>query len=308
LTNCNIIPVYIEVYSHYIVYTLVLKYEKTIGIHMQKFIGDSRGVSVVVGAIMLTLIVVTAATSYAIFVSDQQKKIQTVETLKLQQDLENITILALEDMMYSPNSGELENNISFAITNMNSEETVITSMNINNNYIRHFNITRPDGWRENYTMPFNGSGKRPIIHPREQIRLTINISNGDVVIFKNITTNDAIILHIFTSLTNDFTKTFIPPTAIIQIVTESQWNSTSHNYETYLILDGSLSDHPGSGYIARWEWKITTNNSGTIEYDLNRTGRKIRAIFATPNLYHTITLTVTDNYGMIATDTVEYYY
>jgi len=408
---------YIEVYSHHIVYTLVLKYEKTIGIHMQKFMGDSRGVSVVIGAIMLTLIVVTAATTYAIFVSEQQKKIQDAETSKLQRQLENVTILSLENPTY--NSPTLDS-VSFVIANLNNEQAIITSMNINNRFIRQFTFERVDGveeWNQssgkfqigclfsndtaglstaylffdknnnqrydngdevidydydndgndatpktndrggllaynNSTLePFifqdlnnnkkydnnvidrifqwdpdnnsinasatnNSVGhrifgdytKRPTIHPREQIILIINNTQTDTFGMKDITKNDSITLHIFTSRTNDFFKTFYPPTAIITIETDAVYNRSSGNFDEIIILDGSSSDHPGSGSITRWEWNITTNNSGTIEYDLNKTGRKIRANFISPNLYHTIMLTITDSYGMIATDTLEYYY
>lgn len=270
---------------------------------MQKIMGDTRGVSVVVGAILLTLIVVTAATTYAIFLSEQQKKVQDAASIKQQRELENITILSLEPVYNSP----ILSNVSFVLVNINTEQTIITSMNINNNYVRAFNITR-DGRRERYTMPYNGTGKRPMLQPRESVTLNINLSNNDIVLFKNITKTDAITLHIFTSLTNDFFKTFYPPTAIISIETDAVYNRSSGSFDEIIVLDGSKSDQPGDDYITRWEWNITTNNSGITEYDLNKTGRKIRAQFLSSGFYHIICLTVTDNYGMIATDTVEYYY
>ncbi|HVQ00596.1 MAG TPA: hypothetical protein VMT57_03685, partial [Candidatus Thermoplasmatota archaeon] len=117
---------------------------------MRNFMGDNRGISTVVGAIMLTLIVVTAATTYAIFLSDQQRKVQDAETQKLQRTLENLTVLSLENPTYnSPTLGS----VSFVIANMNSQQAVITSMNINNRFIRQFTFERSDGsleeWNQN---------------------------------------------------------------------------------------------------------------------------------------------------------------
>lgn len=108
--------------------------------------------------------------------------------------------------------------------------------------------------------------------------------------------NTPITLEIITGLTNTFEKTFYPPTSIIKITTESQWDYTSQNYTDFYILDGSLSDHPGDGYIVNWDWFIQPESATSFA----KTGRKIRA---DPPL-DWINLTVIDNYGMIGTSTL----
>jgi hypothetical protein len=375
---------------------------------MRRIVGDTFGVSVIVGAIMLTLIVVTAATTYAIFVSEQQKKIQDAETVKLQRELENLTILSLENPTY--NSPILEN-ISFHITNIHTESTVITSMNINNRIIRQFTFGRIDGTIEEWNqisgkfqigclyangssgpssgylffdknnnllydkddivldLDYDGDGldasptfgdkgglraldnidepfifqdlshnnsnytrysntddfviqldpdndlipavvdpsldgrygsrlfrdyeKRPTIFPREQVLLTINNTKTDTFGVKDISEKDAITLHIFTGLTNDFFKTFYPPNAIIKIETESLPGGTSH-----YILDGSASDQPGDSYIIKWEWNITNASSYTFTYPYGRKAQVDPGFgFGGPHTYW-VNLTVTDNFGM----------
>ena len=380
---------------------------------MKRFVGDTRGISVIVGAIMLTLIVVTAATSYAIFLDDQQKKIQASEALRLQRELESISVLSLENPIYHSNPGLVS--VSFVLTNLHAQETTITSMNINNRLIRQFTIERLSGIEEwcintgeyqigcvyaaqannstlsylffdennnflydknelvldddydgdnitalptvgdfggllaydNSTPPepfifqdFNGNNRydtltdpvfqldpdgdlqlanplenasgfrlfqkykiQPKIRPREQIKLTIyDIENNTVgTIGKTITENEAITLHIFTSVTNIFSKTFYPPTSIIRVITESQWNSSSNDFKSVLILDGSLSDHPSEdAYILSWNWTING-------ISLTNNGRKVRAPDTlSSGMNHNITLTVTDNFGMRGISTITY--
>jgi hypothetical protein len=110
---------------------------------------------------------------------------------------------------------------------------------------------------------------------------------------------------------NTFSKIFIPPTAIIIITTESQWDPTippSGDFTGVLILDGSLSDHPGDGYIKKWSWTITqTAGPGIVEPQYDTIGRKIRAPdYLTDGDTYDIVLTVEDNYGMTGSITIQY--
>jgi hypothetical protein len=169
----------------------------------------------------------------------------------------------------------------------------------------------PDGDLQLANPLENASGFRlfqkykiqPKIRPREQIKLTIyDIENNTVgTIGKTITENEAITLHIFTSVTNIFSKTFYPPTSIIRVITESQWNSSSNDFKSVLILDGSLSDHPSEdAYILSWNWTING-------ISLTNNGRKVRAPDTlSSGMNHNITLTVTDNFGMRGISTITY--
>jgi hypothetical protein len=50
---------------------------------MRLFRQETKGIPVITGALMLTLIVVTAATKFAIFTSQKQKEIQDTETYNI---------------------------------------------------------------------------------------------------------------------------------------------------------------------------------------------------------------------------------
>jgi hypothetical protein len=105
-----------------------------------------------------------------------------------------------------------------------------------------------------------------------------------------ITTKDAIIVEAITLRGNSFKRVFYPPSAIIEINTESQWNPDIGNYSDFMILDGSLSDHPGDGFIVKWNWTIHISSSTSI----TRYGRKVRVDLPIDS----IDLLVTDNFGM----------
>jgi len=119
----------------------------------------------------------------------------------------------------------------------------------------------------------------------------------------NLTVDGPIFLDLFTAYSNDFTKDFYPPTSIISINTESQWDSLANKFTAYLILDGSQSDQPGDGSIVKWSW--TVEDSVGTNHTLD--GRKVHfdpIVGVTGN--YTITLQVQNVNGMVGTSTTTY--
>ncbi len=273
---------------------------------MRLFVRDTQGISVIIGALMLTLIVVSAATAFAIFTSQKQKDIQDSELFKTQRTLENIDILGMNQLVYTT-SGNLTS-ISFNIGSMHAKDSRITSLSLNGYLIAHFNLTRQnlsiEPWKLNFTTGIYekvGLGS-DVYYPLNILaheHVVVSINNTSWCVLRpqneNITTNDPIQFDISTNLVNTFSKTFIPPTAIIKIETESLPAGPS-----FYILDGSASDHPGEGYIIKWEWNVTNTTSpahSTYPY-----GRKTQIDptfgFGGPGNIYWVNLTVTDNFGM----------
>lgn len=378
---------------------------------------NNKALSNIIGALMLTLIVVTAATSFALFTSQKQEEIQKAELTQLQRDLENIEIMTMQNPTYVTNKLE---SVEFKISNIHSEKTTITTIYLNNEILERFKLERHNLNKEWWDMDLtNGTYKRAGLYaldtqvPPEPYIFNDNNENhqydigetildydpdndltdaipaneqigglyaedatnkpfifqdlinddrlytnpGDVIVdndpdnngpatplggedgYRNtitdtskielesreyttlkiekiskdllkttdIFTNDAIILKIYTELRNDFEKIFIPPTAIIQITTESQWDPSIPGFTDFIILDGSSSDHPGEGSIKTWTWDITEQPVGTGDPPTTLTGRKVRApVFLTDTDTYNIDLTVEDNYGMTGTSTLTY--
>lgn len=283
---------------------------------------DTFGVSNVIGALMLTLIVVSAATAFAVFTQQKQDEIQKSEFAKLERELENIEIVSLKNPTYNGSPPKLDF-AQFIISSRHTKDTKISTMRLNNYLILGFMIERMDFSKErwdidtstgiyNLTEVYNNSipGWFPAtdhpdlkINAREQIILTIENISTDILkpSTEEIFENDEIDFEIVTVLTNTFSKTFMPPTSIIKVITESQWDSSIPGYTDFLILDGSLSDQPADGYIKIWLWNITGPSNDTI------TGRKVRApAFLTDGNTYFINLEVTDNYGMKGSSSISY--
>jgi flagellin-like protein len=293
---------------------------------MRNINNDSRGISNVIGALMLTLIVVGAATSFALFVSQRQEMQQKAEFAKIQRELENIDILNIEPSygisgLYA---------LNFSIVNVNKDSVRVTGIWVNKYpYYTDENITiiRGNGCKQNWsfdkTNQLRGWTKncsttngwkeltyevryeqldRPVrldMDSYETIKFSFDNITGQISFFEA-SQNEPLTIKIYTSRGNIFEKTFYPPSAIIKIITESLPNGTS-----YYILDGSASDHPGDGYIVKWEWNVSdvTDPSNIIYADPEPYGRKTQitdASFSFGEVGHKyrVDLTVTDNYGM----------
>jgi hypothetical protein len=281
---------------------------------------NTYGVSNVIGALMLTLVVVSAATAFAVFTQQKQDEIQKSEFAKLEKELEEITVVSMENPIYSGLPSKLDN-VTFVIANIHTKDTKITTLRINNFLILGFMIQRMDlskeRWDINTTtgvyslteiydeaipgwMP---ATENPDLKIKSKEQITLTIENTSTEILKQVTEeifeNDAINFEIVTSLTNTFPKSFMPPTSIIQVTTESQWDPSIPGYANFLIFDGSLSDHPGDGYIKTWTWLVTEHPGGTGDGPTTLTGRKVRAPnYITDGDTYDIDLNVEDNYGM----------
>jgi hypothetical protein len=241
---------------------------------------NNWGVSPIIATLMLTLIAVSAASSFALFVAQEQEERQEARWQQTIQELEELTILSID-----PN---LENKwLNFSIANTHTRDSNIVGILLNNNM-----------WLINKTgQPTNYSNKTLFkLEPYEEKEYEINLSS-DEKINKSVEIGKPITVKLLTILGNTFEKTFYPPTAIIKIDIES----FPPDYSNIYILDGSLSDHPGDDYIVKWEWNIT-NMSSPITYlypePFGRKAQVVNTSFFCTSYTYWINLTVTDNYGM----------
>jgi hypothetical protein len=247
---------------------------------MRAIKNNFRGVSNVIGALMLTLIVVGAATSFALFVSQRQEMQQEAELAKTRKALENLEVVNIKLNATC---------LNFSVFNSGASEVKISTIRINQGVwlnktqVNQTKILRYD------TMPFN-------------------TSNFTELRFEdyNPQSNKPLTIELITTLGNNFEKTFYPPTSVIKLTTDSEWNNSNSSYDDFLILDGSLSDHPDEdAYIKNWKWNLTQISPlGSTLPEIS--GRIVRAPKAIMTDKWNITLTVEDNYGMLGTSTVDY--
>ncbi len=224
----------------------------------------NKAVSVVIGTLLLTLIVVSAATTFSLFVADRQRTIQAAQNRELIRDQENIQILGFQNLGYNDLTEQLET-MELSIANTNSRKSIITAVRINDYLVENFTFVRynlsQEHWEMNYsTGEYNRTDttQSERIHILPQEHAQIKITNTSAAFpTGNIKENQPLIISIFTTLTKEFKHSFLPPTAVANIQVDTIWNASASDWEEVIILDGSLSSHPGDINIVRWEWYIT---------------------------------------------------
>lgn len=245
---------------------------------------------------MLTLIVVIAASSFAVFISQEQAEAQAQELLEQRMALENITVLSISPYS-SSSSTDQWTSLNFTIASICTQESTVSSVRINGLPLYNGTIWRvgSDGavLKENYSFR-TGIELDGLEYVYLNITADSFFENGVVL-----SSDSDVNIEMSTELLNTFNVNFVPPTALINLDVLSSWNGTA--FVTSVILDGSLSDQIEPGYIIFYEWTVT--NGGT-EIG-SEAGRKVLSpVTLSPG--DTITLTVTNNFGMKGVRSITY--
>lgn len=260
---------------------------------------NKKGVSEVVGAMMLTLVVVIAVASFAIYLSQRQEQIQEQALFEHRKELESVEVFSVEPTV-NTSYGDRWSQLNFSINSLHAEETNLKSILVNGVQIERYWVFRFDRALDAYVTEFYNIGDDFEIKAREQLNIVINMTYSFFYTGNTILTRDPIVLELRTNWNNEFTGSFLPPTANPKILTESHWNSASNTYLSYYILDGADSDHPGGGYLLSWEWNVSYYSNQTPVLNSPFNGRKVTMENGTflSGIGYNITLTVTDNFGM----------
>jgi flagellin-like protein len=267
---------------------------------MRRTLRGRRGLSEIVGALMLVLIVVAAATSLSLFVASYQKQLQKQQQVLQQRGLESLRLLKLApDLNRTTNAWSL---LNFTLASLYINPSTISSISINDHPLKQYSAWRLDLSSGNFQSNTVLAGGQLSLTAREQLNIIVNLSAGPSFSFYDSTfvlhANSYVKVDLFTTLGNDFSRLFIPPTAIALVTTLQSWNGTA--YVTVPVMDGSSSFQPGNATLVSWSWNITPDNTVA-------TGEKAVATFTQSNINHTITLTVTNSDGLIATSAIVYH-
>jgi flagellin-like protein len=266
--------------------------------------GDRSAVSEIVGALMLVLIVVIAASSFAVFLSQKQNETQKQQLIDLEKSLERVEVTSFA----GENSGDDWLSFNFTISNLYSEDVTITRLAINDHAAAGYVVTREDMYGGGFYTKTMTDVDELTLAGREVIRMLVNVtaSNTSLYMPTTFSIKDYLKVDISTERGNIFSRVFIPPSAVGQIVTQTQWNGT--DYVPYLILDGTRSAADSGSYIVSWDWNITAVNDTGVHENIDELGSMTRCDFLVNGTTHHIVLTVTDRYGMIDQCEFSYYY
>ncbi len=244
-----------------------------------KLFEDESGLSVVVGTLLLIFIVVASVSALALMVSEAQKKEMEQRSLRAAVESENLKILSLA--LNDSDDDGYWNTIILSVVNLNTEESRVVGININDRNA----VNYTDGVKE-----YNFQSQIPIPAARSRqiiLNLTSNFTSP-----LNISKNDYIRVILFTSLTNNFERVFLPPVPIIKVSSESDVG-----FGNVLVLDGSDSiSHEST--IINYQWQV--NNTYDSTYNYSKSGQIVRIPFDFTNITNfSVNLNVTDSNGML---------
>lgn len=268
---------------------------------MRKLRSDRAGMSEIVGALMLTLVVVVAASSFAVFMSEKQKSVQEQELYNLKKSQESLQVI---DFMQNYTSGGKKYwNLNFTLTSNHARESRVSKVTVNGHVASEFVVWRYDQTGFKWEEKLFSWSDDFVVLAKEQLNLRLNETSlfETGVEFKNGT---FVKLELFTGLLNSFTKVFMPPNALLTIRSESLWNASSGDFEPTIVLDGSGSQAQEEAYLTMYRWNVTRISDGS--YDIV-SGIKASYRFPASTESYYVNLTVMDDHGLMGADSVIYF-
>jgi len=260
-----------------------------------------RGLSEIVGALMLVLIVVVAATAFSAFIASYQKQVQAQQQIAQQRSLEALTLLNAHPTLDAAHT-HLDA-VTFTVASLSVNPSTITGISIDHEPLKHYNTSRLNLTTGTFDLGVVGPGGTLAFGPRDQVTVEVDTNPGDVGGFSFydsafvLHTTDDVQVDLFTALENDFTRTYIPPTAIA-IVTPIQTYSGGV-YVTTPVLDGTNSFQPGNASLVAWAWSIEPGS-------LTAFGERVVEPGLASGTTYNITLTVTNSDGLLGAETIAY--
>ena len=259
-----------------------------------------RGVSEIVGTLMLVLIVVVAATVLSAVIASYQKQLLAERQLAQNRGLESLVIVHAAPSL--ANGGGSWLRLNFTLASLYINPSTVTNIRLNDNPLKQYTTWRLNLSTGNFQAGTVGPGGQLVLGPRDEVAVVIslNASNSSFSFYNTsfaLHTTDYVKIEVLTSYENDFTRVFIPPTAIAIVSTITSFSNGT--FVTLPVLDGSNSFQPGNGTLVSWAWKVTPDN---IVASGEKAVVKFNATFAS----HTITLTVTNSFGLISLVQLKY--
>lgn len=254
---------------------------------------------------MLILIVVSAAVALAAFVASYQKQVQAEEALEHQRSLENLRVLSVVPVPVTAGSTDI-GTVNLTVSSLDVNPTTLTSLRINQQGVERYQAFEIDPATGLFTWVTVAAGGTLIVGGYDVVSILITDTPGAEFSFYTsyqMLTTSYIEVELYTALSNDFTQTFVPPTAIAVISTFSEFNGTA--YVTEPELDGSGSFQPQNGTLVNWTWDVSFNNA-TCTDPTTFSGEKV--VFSPSCLHttYTFTLTVQNSFGLVGTSVVSY--
>lgn len=267
----------------------------------RRAIRQARGLSEIVGTLMLVLIVVAAATAFSFFVASYESQLLAQETANHNRSLEAVNMLAVHTKPVSPGSTILGNlSLTFASADVNTMQ--IDNILIDGNVIVSYGLTYLSNGTSTNVGILSGEGNASfLLFSLHEVTVTFDLNNT-TALFSFLSADEIpsassyLVVEIQTVLGNDFRFTYVPPTPLADLTFVQ---SIVGGVITEIpVLDGTHSFQQGTNStIVAWQWLVTNTTT-------SRTWQATGAQFELTNLSaadtYTAVLTVFNSIGLFA--------
>jgi hypothetical protein len=224
------------------------------------------GVSEVLGALLLIIVVVTAVASLSVFLSQAQTNAQARDALLTSVKDENLQI---SNAIFSlgTNSTQVWNTTTISIHNVNTAESGLYQIQVNGNWLSDWEEVGLSDRALNPVVIGHADTTAIVIPARATVNFNLSIYH------LGIPRNESVKIVLMSEAGNFFTTEYLTPTAI------STSSTLAENYQTVtrdiVSFDGSQSYSVNSS-IQSYSWQISipkpTPSGGCNETALNKPG------------------------------------
>ncbi|MFZ2454986.1 MAG: type IV pilin [Candidatus Altiarchaeia archaeon] len=253
---------------------------------IKSLIKGNKGISEVMGALLLVAVAIIAVSGIAVIVADVQKSEMERQSNVEAVEKENLKIMSVNIRVNS--SKGLLDNADITVANLNSQDSRISAILVNDRYSN--NYTSTDDY--NARKSFNYTDRLRIPAGRNKV-LSVNFTENYELGY-NVSASESLEITIVSENANTFSRMYQPPTPVIKTSIETEDLGVAER--DLLVLDGSDSYDDGS--ILSYVWKLYSYNGTDYNMTAQYSGRKAKAtVNQTSDIY--FDLTVQDDNGMI---------
>lgn len=206
--------------------------------------GPRRGVSEVLGALMLIIVVVVAAASLAAFLSRAQEDAQARQSLLTSVKDENLQV---QDPLFSPQAGAVWKSLTVSVRNLNTAQSGVWQVQVNGQWLPSWTEVSPS----NATLQRgSSSGVALVVPAAATVRLYLPLYWSGIAVLDN----QSVKVTVMSSSGSFFTSVFLPPVPVFG----STIATASYGQETRDVvqLDGSGS-YSVNASIDGYSWAVT---------------------------------------------------
>ncbi len=248
---------------------------------------------------MLILIVIAAAVTLAAFVASYQKQYDSEQSHIHLVQLESIRVVGIVSTLASSTSFAT---FQFTMASSDVNSIGVTDITINGFPLVYYWVTdliNQTGYRVT-------AGSQLVLTADEEATVAVNFT-GMYPSFTSTsqppTPDSYVTIQVSTFLGNQFTQSFLPPTAIAAVSFLTTYTGSPPEPVQIPILDGSDSFQPGgNATIVSWAWTLTATGDPTV----TASGEEAEVDSLDSDTTYNVQLVVTSSDGLLGTATIQF--